>query len=687
MSNFLQYTIFGVMLGAGYAIAATGLVVTYTTSGVFNFAQGAVGMVAAYCYWELVVGHNLPVWLALVIVLVVGAAISGALVERVLMRRLHGATAERPVMVTLGLLVILTGAATLIWSPTTERLVNNMVGGQFRLVGINIQYQEVLIIGIALAVAVALRALFYSTRTGYALRAVVDDPELLAMSGASPNRMSQYGWIIGFMMAALAGVLLAPTQTTGISIESFTLLVVNGYAAAIVGRLKNIPVTFAAAIGIGLAENYVVNYVLPHLPQNLQPDITYALPMVFLFVALVTLPSVRLRAVGRLTTIRAPRVAGGWESLVAGVVFLLVAVVVALVFSTTEVKGTTLLDLGGLVMTLGIVGLSLVLVTGYSGQVSLCQFSFMGIGAFIMGKIAGGGSVLGLVAATVICAALGALIALPTVRLRDLYLALATFAFADAVANGFFNDGHVYGVGGVNIGRIVLPGLSFGGDRAEFLMVTVVFVLAAWLVLAIRRSMFGRRLVALNDSPAAYATVGLNIGVTKVAVFTIAAAMAGLAGALYGTVQSVVGTSDFDVFPGIIFVLFVTIWGIRTVSGAFLAAVTYVVLNQFWPNGVGLFAGAGIILIGRAAGGILGIEALQFPLPWARQARAGVDPGAGSPRGAAGGHDGGWHPCRQLTPRRRARPSSPCRRWRSGSAGWPHSATSASRCSRARSPA
>ncbi|HEX3979911.1 MAG TPA: branched-chain amino acid ABC transporter permease, partial [Acidimicrobiales bacterium] len=225
MSDFLQYTVFGIMLGAGYAIAATGLVVTYTTSGVFNFAQGAVGMVAAFCYWELVSAHNVPVLLALVIILVVGASIAGALVERVLMRRLHGASAERPVMVTLGLLVILTGVATIVWSPTTERQVNNMVSGQFRLVGINIQYQEVLIIGVALAVAIALRALFYSTRTGYALRAVVDDPELLAMSGVSPNRMSQYGWILGFMMAALAGVLLAPTQTTGISIEAMTLLV------------------------------------------------------------------------------------------------------------------------------------------------------------------------------------------------------------------------------------------------------------------------------------------------------------------------------------------------------------------------------------------------------------------------------------------------------------------------------
>ncbi|MGH9080450.1 MAG: ABC transporter permease, partial [Acidimicrobiales bacterium] len=500
MSSFLQYTVFGIMLGAGYAVAATGLVVTYTTSGVFNFAQGAVGMIAAFTYWELVSAHHVPVLVALLIILVVGASISGALVERVLMRRLHGASPERPVMVTLGLMVILTGLAVIIWNPTLNYSVPNMIAGQFRLLGINIQYQEVLIIGVALAVAAGLRALFYSTRTGYALRAVVDDPELLAMSGASPNRMSQYGWILGFVMAALAGVLLAPTQTTGISVPAMTLLVVNGYAAAIVGRLRNIPATFAAAIGIGLAENYVTIYALPHLPPSIVPDIPLALPMVFLFIALVTLPSVRLRAAGLLTTVRVPRVAGRGESLVAGLVFMAVAVVFAVGFDNTDFKGTTILTLGGVVMTLGIVGLSLVLLTGYSGQVSLCQFSFMGIGAFVMGKVAGGGSLLGLVAATLICAAVGALVALPTIRLRDLYLALATFAFADAVANGFFTDSHIYGEGGgLNVGRILLPGLSFGSDSAEFLMVSVFFVLSAWMVLAIRRSRFGRRMVALND--------------------------------------------------------------------------------------------------------------------------------------------------------------------------------------------
>jgi branched-chain amino acid transport system permease protein len=120
-----------------------------------------------------------------------------------------------------------------------------------------------------------------------------------------------------------------------------------------------------------------------------------------------------------------------------------------------------------------------------------------------------------------------------------------------------------------------------------------------------------------------------------VAVFAIAAGMAGLAGALYGTVQQIVGTTDFDLFPGIIFVLFVTVWSIRTVSGAFLAALTYVALNQIWPSSVGIFAGMGVILIGRAAGGLLGIEALHFRLPWVKGPPSNDD--ASGPRTAFGG--------------------------------------------------
>ena len=613
MSQFLEFTVLGLILGSVYAISATGLVVTYTTSGVFNFAHGAVGMIAAYGYWELVT-HHVPAALAMVLIILVGAPLLGVIIEWLLMRRLLGDTGERPIMVTLGLLSILIGMALVVFGENRGDTLNPLVGGTFRILGVGVTSQDLVIAGAAAAIAVALRVLFHSFRLGVALRAVVDDPELLATSGASPVAMSRTGWVLGSVLAALAGVLLAQQQQTSLDTYTLALLVVSGFAAAVFGRLRSVPLTYAGGLVLGLAVIYFGSYAQPHL-GSWGPDLSAALPMIFLFGVLIALPSVRLRAVGKLTTLRPPRVASGWESLAAAAAFFLVAVACSLTLSGTVVGGNS--SFGVVLdhtMAYGIVGLSLVLLIGYAGQVSLCQFAFMGIGAFLMGKVAGGGSLLGLLLAVVVCAAIGALIALPTVRLRGLYFALATFAFADAAYTGIFPDTRVLGQG-LNVGQIVLPGLSFGGNRAVFLLLAGAFVLSALLVLAIRRSLFGRRLVALQDSPAAYATVGLNAAFTKVAVFAIAAGLAGLAGALYGTAAGIVGTSDFDIFTGVIFVLFVVVWGVRTVSGAFLAALSFAVLTHVWTNGVGLFAGAGIVLIGWAPNGIIGMTWLSRLVP------------------------------------------------------------------------
>jgi branched-chain amino acid transport system permease protein len=643
VSEFLEFTVIGVAVGAAYAILATGLVVTYTTSGVFNFAHGAVGMIAAFSYWEMQ-QHHVPEVVGLVVVVVVGAPLLGAVVEWAFMRRLHGASAERPIMVTLGLLVILLGAGLLLWSVSIPRSLSPVVNGTFPLLGVRLTWQDLVLLGVAVVVAVALRLLFYRTRLGVGMRAVVDDPELLTMSGVSPTRMSRAGWMLGFFLAGLAGVLIAPTLNPKFTVLTMTLLVVSGYAAAVVGRLKNIPMTFAAAIVLGLLVTYFGGYAPQHLPTGVGAEITAALPMIFLFIALVALPSVRLRAVGRLTATRVPRVAGGRESLIAGAVFVVAAVIFMLFMGSTFLApGLSIVGpIAGQTMVFGIVALSLVLLVGYAGQVSLCQLAFMGIGAVCMGKVAGG--LLGVVMAVAICAGIGVLVALPVIRLRGLYLALATFAFAEAVQYGFFSNTHLFGptfTRGITVGRLSVGGLSLASDRVEFILVTVVFVLAALLVLAIRRSLFGRRLVALNDSPAACATIGLNPAVTKVAVFAMAAGLAGLGGALWGTLQLNVTPRPFTIFSGVMFLLFLVVWNARTVTGAFLASLTYAIFANVphFTKVEGLFAGVGIVLIGRAANGILGIDWLtdRLRLPWvAREETAPLVP-PGEIEGAVGG--------------------------------------------------
>ena len=382
--------------------------------------------------------------------------------------------------------------------------------------GITIQDQQILIVVVAAVVAVLLGVFLRSFRLGVAMRAVVDDPDLVAMAGARPHRMAQMGWALGFMLAALAGVLIAPlVGQTGLTSTQLTLLALNGFAAAVVGRLRNLPMTFVGALMLGLITQYCVGYLPGHINPGLAAVLTEVVPVLFLFVVLLVIPAARLAPAGRLAVRPSPRVVTARQS-VAGAVLLVAGMAVLAVLA-----GATALATLSQGLAFGIVGLSLVLLVGYAGQVSLCQLTFMGIGAFTMGKVLGGGSWWGALAAVVVSGAVGALVALPALRLRGLYLALATFAFGEVMFTAFFSNSSVISDGtSVGVGRLRLPFMHGVGDRAELMEVAVAAALCALFVGLVRRSAFGRRLVAMSDSPAAFATVGLSSVRTKVIVFT-----------------------------------------------------------------------------------------------------------------------------------------------------------------------
>ena len=197
MSLFLSFTVLGIVAGATFAISASGLVVTYATTGVFNFAHGAVGMVCCFTFWDLAYNdtHNtMPVWLALVLVILVEAPLLGIIIERVFMRRLHGATTARTLMVTLGMLLILLGLAQGLWSAqTTRNLPAFLPNVNVRVAEVSLSGEDLLTCGVAVVVAIVLWAFFRRLRIGVAMRAVVDDPELLAMAGARPVRVAADG--------------------------------------------------------------------------------------------------------------------------------------------------------------------------------------------------------------------------------------------------------------------------------------------------------------------------------------------------------------------------------------------------------------------------------------------------------------------------------------------------------------
>jgi branched-chain amino acid transport system permease protein len=228
--------------------------------------------------------------------------------------------------------------------------------------------------------------------------------------------------------------------------------------------------------------------------------------------------------------------------------------------------------IGGKTFALAIGMLSLVLLTGYSGLASLCQLTFVGLGGYVMGTW-GNGSLLGVVLAVVITAAVGAAVALPTLRLRGLYLALATFAFATAMDSVFFE--HQIGSGGSKeVPRLHLPLVPTQSDQAFFMVCAVAFTACGVLVLAIRRGRYGRQLTALNDSPAACATLGVNTNVTKLVVFTVSAGLAGLAGALFGGLRGGISPGDFTAIGSLALLLSLRIGGVSTVTGALFGALT-----------------------------------------------------------------------------------------------------------------
>jgi branched-chain amino acid transport system permease protein len=566
MQAFLALTVAGVATyGCVYALTALGLVVTYTTSGIFNFAQGAIGMVGAFLYWQFSVDFGWPSWAAFILVAFVLAPLGGAFIEWMLMRRLTKASLEAKLTVTIGLLLFLLAIASTAWSPQVDRVVPLFFGQrEISIGGVGLTYDQLIVVGVAVLVAIILRLFFYLSRAGIATRAVVDDRELTALTGAPPTRYAMLGWAMGSTLGVIAAILIAPT--INLNINALTLLVVNGYAAAMVGRLRSLPWTFFGAITLGLLQSYAIGY-LPVGP--FWTAFGEVIPMLYLFVVIILIPQSRDTIV-RQVRLRAPRVAGLKESLTTGVVFVVLAAVVSLVLPSST------LSYANRGVALAIIMLSLVLLTGYGGQVSLCQLTFAGIGAYVMCKVGGtGGSLWGLLAAVGLTAAVGTLIALPALRLRGIYLALATLAFAYGMDLAFFGNTEFFGANdALTVARPYLPGLSFNSDRTYFVALCVVFSVAGVGLLALRRSAFGRRLLAMSDSPAACLTLGVDMTRSKLAVFAISSGLAGLGGALYGGAQGVVGPNDFEFLLSLTLLLLAVVWGIRTIGGMLLGGLS-----------------------------------------------------------------------------------------------------------------
>ena len=197
MSDFLPFIVVGLVTGAVYALAAMGLVLTYTTSGVFNFAHGAVGMFATYIFYSLRVNADLPTPLAVAVAVLVVAPLLGVLIDRLLLRRLEGATAATYVVASLGLLVALQGLAVAIYGGNTRQVAGIFPTETYRVPGVNVGIDQTIVVAIAVAAGIALAYFFRRTHLGLQTRAVVGDRDLTELVGTNAGRVTTFSWMLG----------------------------------------------------------------------------------------------------------------------------------------------------------------------------------------------------------------------------------------------------------------------------------------------------------------------------------------------------------------------------------------------------------------------------------------------------------------------------------------------------------
>ncbi|MFF0224057.1 ABC transporter permease [Streptomyces sp. NPDC004629] len=578
MDQFLAFTVVGLSTAAIYAVIGSGLVLTHTTAGVFNFAHGAAGMLAAFSYWQLAVGWGWPVPLALATVLLVLAPAFGLFVERVLMRPVQMlGEAERLVM-TVALLTGCIALARWVWDPNTARPLSPFFADRsaLRLGPASVTWHQAVTMAVAVAVAAVLWVLLHRTRAGTEMRASVDDRALAGLTGADPLRAGRLAWVLGIQLAAVGGILIAPT--VALDAQQLSLLIVSAYTAAVFGRLRSLPLTFLGAVVVGLLEAYLAGY----LPQNdYLPGLRLAAPALLLLLALLAFPHRRLRGRDR-RLVRVPLPTARGSLVFAGSVLLLALVLVSVLAEDAVISY-------GTVFSLGVIALSYVPLAGYTGQISLCQLSIAGIGAVVWGHLGAHGELWALPAAVLIAAAVGAVVALPALRLSGIYLALGTAAFAVILDRWIFTlpAFDVLGVrislfdqGSVAVTGPNLFGLHLTSPTRLLLLAAVLLALASLAVAALRRGRFGRRLIALRDSEAAFATLGGRLLGAKIAVFALSAGLAGLGGALYGMQLQTVTAEQFNLVAGLPLFLIAVVGGLGAVGTGLFAGVAFVVPTQ-----------------------------------------------------------------------------------------------------------
>jgi branched-subunit amino acid ABC-type transport system permease component len=559
MGSYVPFLVIGVVVGSVYGIAAMGLVLTYKTSGVLNVGHGAVAAAAAVVFHQLRQDHGMA-WPFAAVIAVLGFGVVAGLLMEQLARCLANAPTSAKLVATVGLVVAIPALAALLYGPSARTFTPLLTPRTaFTVSGVHVTTENVVVVVFGLTAAVTLYLFFSRSRLGRGMRGVVDDPALLALTGVRPARVRRLSWLIGCSFAAVSGILLASAQQQ-LDVTLLSLLVVQAFGAAAIGAFTSLPLAYAGGLAVGVLQALLSKSAIHHTWMH---GLDVNTPFLVLFVVLIVLPRHRLAELGGKAR---PKPRGrrpdpklqlaGWAG---------VAIAAVTAPSYWGVHGTSYT----VAATQVLLFLSLVLLVRVSGQISLCQVGFAAIGGAAVGRLLDAGLPWGLAVtlAAGIAVPVGAVVAIPAIRLSGLYLGLATLGFGILLAQYLYGKSFFFGTRGHATRRPA----ALDGDTQYYYLVLAVCALALIGVGVLEASRLGRLLRGMADSPVALSTLGAGVSITRTLVFCISAALAALSGALGACVFSSVSADSYNYVNSLVILAVLSLAGSGTLSAAVIA--------------------------------------------------------------------------------------------------------------------
>jgi ABC-type branched-subunit amino acid transport system ATPase component/ABC-type branched-subunit amino acid transport system permease subunit len=595
MNEVIRFALLGLGVGALYAFASQGLIVIYRGTGVLNFSLGATAIAGVFLEWELQYEHGWP-FLAAALVGVALSAFLGVLTHWVIMRPLRKASSLVRVIATLGVLVFFQAGVVIRYGSNPRQVASWLPTNRITLwADVSTTADRLILLAIACVSALGLWLLYRSSQFGLATEAVSESEKSASAVGVSPNQIAVLNWALGSALAAIAGILVVPIIT--LQVTAMTGLVLAGLAAALIADFRSFPTATAAGFALGIGQTLVGRFVHQ---TGLGPSLPFLVVIVFLVFKGRSLP-LRDYYLRQLPMVGNGRLSWDWMLFGFGfVIFLMVT------------KDSKWADALTVTMGVGIVLLSMVVLTGYAGQLSLGQYAIAGFGAYVAGRLVAVFHIpflLGLVAGVLAAIPLGIVFGLPAVRTRGINLAIVTLGLGTTMELMLFrNRDYTGGVQGTQVGNPTLFGYDISSIKHPErygIFVVAMAMFTVWVVSNVRRGRSGRRLLAVRTNERAAASLGIDVTVVKLFAFALSAVIAALGGILLAFRLSSISYQSFTNFTSVTYVGLVLVGGVGHLLGAFVggtmatAALNQEILESTWGNvgrWIQLISGAAILL-------------------------------------------------------------------------------------------